>query len=85
MAAYVCYCDCSGWSSDVEVINAQGRAAPYRLAVYDRSGGVLIDEERTLQPHQTERLKLNDRVDGSEGKILIQPADDDDDDEEEGD
>jgi hypothetical protein len=79
MGVYVCYYDCTGWQSEVEVMNLQGRKATYRLAVYDRTGAPLFDEERTLAGHQTERIYLNERVNGQEGKIVIMPADDEDD------
>lgn len=79
MGVYVCYYDCTGWQSEVEGMNLQGRKATYRLAVYDRIGVTRLDEERTLTGHQSERIRLNERVPGQEGKIVILPADDEDD------
>lgn len=79
MGAYVGFFDCSGAQCEIAVMNVMGRPAAYRLRVFNRAGVRLVDEERALAAHASERLALNDLVAGETGQILIVPVEDEDD------
>ena len=77
MVKYVSYWDCSNWNSDVEVMNLQDRRADYRITVYDRDGSAKWSDNRTLTPHETERLSLCEKISRGgkrEGLVVVEPG-----------
>ncbi len=79
MSAYVGYFDCAAAQWTIVVTNIMGRASSYRLRVFDLTGTPIVDEERVLSAHASERLKLNDLAADRQGHVLIQPIEDEDD------
>ena len=77
MVKYVSYWDCSNWNSEVEVMNPQDRRADYRITVYDRDGSVKWSDNRSLTPHETERLAPCKNISGGgkkEGLVVVEPG-----------
>lgn len=80
MGAYAAYFDCSAAHCELAVTNIMGRPAAYHLRIFNRSGASLVDEERILPAHASERVNLNDLAAGQDGQILVVPVNDEDDD-----
>lgn len=78
MGVYVAYFDCSAAQCELAVSNIMNRPAAYRMRVFNRSGASLVDEERSLPAHASERFTLNDLAAGEQGQVLIVPVDDED-------
>jgi hypothetical protein len=56
-------------------MNAQGKEKSFRLRAFGQSGEELLDEQHPIGGH----AKLNERLCGQQGKMVIEHVDDDDD------
>lgn len=71
MGRHVTYYDCSNWISTVEVMNVTGKSGYYAIQVWDRDGSFVWGDSRRLNPHQTERIPLNEYAKGKEGLVMV--------------
>jgi hypothetical protein len=79
MTTLIAYYDCSNWDSSIEVMNPKGKEKSFRLCAYSQTGEELLKEEHKIAGHATLRVKLNERLAGHQGQVIVEHIDDDDD------
>jgi hypothetical protein len=75
---YVSYYDCTGWNSNVEVMNLQTYDASFIITLYRRDGTMVWRNTYNTKPHETKRIPLDRYAPRSEGLAIVEPENDGD-------
>lgn len=71
---YVTYYDCTGWNSEIEIMNLQNSEAECKISMYSRTGNTVCEQILSLKPHETKRMLLDQYGPQDEGLIVVEPV-----------
>ncbi|MBA7640998.1 hypothetical protein ES703_48670 [subsurface metagenome] len=71
---YVTYYDCTGWNSEIEIMNLQNSEAECKITIYSRTGNTAWEQILSLKPQETKRILLDQYASQDEGLIVVEPV-----------